>query len=134
MTENEITPVQVALRIRPMVESEIANGYQRALETVRKTPQVFVKGMTDKSFTFNHVFDSDVTQEDFYNKAVKNIVQNLFKGYNVTVLAYGQTGSGKTHTMGTSYDGDQEQMGVIQRAINDIFAEIDEKEEFDFQV
>ena len=28
--------------------------------------------------------------------------ENVFQGYNVTVMAYGQTGSGKTYTMGTA--------------------------------
>lgn len=44
----------------------------------------------------------------------------LTQGYNVTILAYGQTGSGKTYTMGTNYSGTGE-MGVIPRAVYDIF-------------
>ncbi|XP_044733619.1 chromosome-associated kinesin KIF4-like [Chrysoperla carnea] len=132
-SENDISPVQVALRIRPLVDSEILKGYQRVLQTVPNEPQVYVKG-TDKAFTYNHVFDSYISQEQFYNQAVKHMVCNLFKGYNVTVLAYGQTGSGKTHTMGTTYTHNEEQMGVIQRAINDIFAEIATNTEYNFEV
>lgn len=56
-------------------------------------------------------------------------------GYNVTILAYGQTGSGKTHTMGTTYNGSEgDDMGVIPRAVADIFSYIDEKPEYDFTV
>lgn len=43
----------------------------------------------------------------------------------MTILAYGQTGSGKTHSMGTAYSGGPvEEMGVIPRAVKDIFQKI----------
>lgn len=55
------------------------------------------------------------------------MLDNLFKGYNVTILAYGQTGSGKTFTMGTAYSGDfDDDTGVIPRAANDIFNRVNE--------
>lgn len=58
-----------------------------------------------------------------------------FLGYNVTIFAYGQTGSGKTHTMGTTYDGaDDEDIGVIPRAVSDIFERMNEMPEFEFNV
>jgi kinesin family protein 4/21/27 len=54
-------------------------------------------------------------------------------GYNITVLAYGQTGSGKTYSMGTAYTGDGD-MGVIPRAINDIFDTVREMANWDFRI
>ncbi|XP_026478055.1 chromosome-associated kinesin KIF4A-like [Ctenocephalides felis] len=123
--------VQVALRIRPLVESEISKGYVKCLETVPNEPQVLIK---DLSFTYNHVFPPEVSQAEFYDTAVKGLVDGLFKGYNVTILAYGQTGSGKTHSMGTAYSGGPvEEMGVIPRAVKDIFQKISTlKEQYDF--
>lgn len=56
-----------------------------------------------------------------------------FQGYNVTILAYGQTGSGKTHTMGTNYSG-QGDMGVIPRAVNDIFTFVKDNFSYDFVI
>lgn len=111
--------VQVALRIRPLVESETIRGCRKCLQTIPNENQVQVIG-SDKAFTYNYVFDEASNQIEFYEQAVKRMVCKLFKGYNVTILAYGQTGSGKTHSMGTSYDGTGE-MGVIPRAILDIF-------------
>ena len=58
---------------------------------------------TEKSFTYDFAFGKESSNEELYNGAVKNILKELFSGYNVTVLAYGQTGSGKTHSMGTAY-------------------------------
>lgn len=63
------------------------------------------------------------------------MVLKLFAGYNVTILAYGQTGSGKTHTMGTTFDGNtNEEMGVIPRAIGEIFEKIATMEDAEFTV
>ncbi|KAK7793169.1 hypothetical protein R5R35_012826 [Gryllus longicercus] len=123
--------VQVALRIRPLVDSEIKKGCQMCLECVPNEPQVFVKG-TDKSFTFNHVFNPE-DNEYFYDVAIKDLVHHAFKGYNVTVLAYGQTGSGKTFSMGTSYS-DENDAGVIPRAVKDIFKNVAEMTDRHFKI
>ncbi|XP_026667944.1 chromosome-associated kinesin KIF4 isoform X2 [Ceratina calcarata] len=123
--------VKVAVRIRPLVKTEIERGCRPCLDVVPGEQQIVVRN-ADKSFTFNYVFPSDIGQEDFYNTAVKSMVQNIFKGYNVTILAYGQTGSGKTHSMGTNYvQGDDS--GIIPRAVNDIFETIAQKPDWSFQ-
>lgn len=55
---------------------------------------------------------------------------NFTLGYNVTILAYGQTGSGKTHSMGTNFvDENEEEKGIIPRAIQNIFNEVQKKAE-----
>lgn len=55
---------------------------------------------------------------------------NFILGYNVTILAYGQTGSGKTHSMGTNFvDENEEEKGIIPRAIQNIFNEVQKKAE-----
>ncbi|GFG32670.1 hypothetical protein Cfor_12769 [Coptotermes formosanus] len=128
MTES----VQVALRIRPLVESEISRGCQLSLDTVPNEPRVQVRG-TDRAFTYNFVFGPEHSQLYIYDSAVKGLVARLFKGYNITVLAYGQTGSGKTYSMGTAYTGDGD-MGVIPRAINDIFDTVREMANWDFRI
>jgi hypothetical protein len=44
-------------------------------------------------FTFNRVFDVGTTQEDIFFE-VQDMIIDIFKGINSTILAYGQTGSG----------------------------------------
>ncbi|XP_076661233.1 kinesin-like protein 3A isoform X1 [Halictus rubicundus] len=124
--------VRVAVRIRPLIQSEVDKGCRTCLEVVAGEQQIIVN-KTDKAFTFNHVFASDVNQKDFYETAIKGMVENIFKGYNVTILAYGQTGSGKTHSMGTNYI-ETEETGVIPRAVHDIFQIIELKEDWNFNV
>ncbi|XP_006896025.1 PREDICTED: chromosome-associated kinesin KIF4A-like [Elephantulus edwardii] len=126
-------PVRVALRCRPLVPKEISEGCQTCLNFVPGEPQVVVG--TDKSFTYDFVFDPSTEQEEVFNTAVAPLIKGIFKGYNATVLAYGQTGSGKTYSMGGTYTAAQENeptVGIIPRVIQLLFREIDKKSDFEF--
>lgn len=82
-------------------------------------------------FELDAVFDGNSTQQDVYVlSGAQNAVQNdIFKGFNCTILAYGQTGAGKTFTMGTASGCQhvQESDGVIPRACADLFRMIDQR-------
>ncbi|XP_066106128.1 chromosome-associated kinesin KIF4A isoform X1 [Saccopteryx bilineata] len=126
-------PVRVALRCRPLVPKEISEGCQMCLSFVSGAPQVVVG--TDKSFTYDFVFDPSTEQEEVFSTAVAPLIKGIFKGYNATVLAYGQTGSGKTYSMGGAYTAEQENeptVGVIPRVIQLLFKEIERKSDFQF--
>lgn len=58
----------------------------------------------------------------------------FFSGYNVTVLAYGQTGSGKTYSMGTCPSTNESDIGIIPRAIGDIFEKVNNDSEWNFKI
>lgn len=45
---------------------------------------------TDKSFTYDYVFDTDADQLSIYETCAKSLVQGSLEGYNATVFAYGQ--------------------------------------------
>lgn len=125
--------VKVALRIRPLNKRERDSGCRIVVEQpISREPQVVIgNGISGKpeAFTFNYVFAPEDSQEHLYECSVRPLLEKLSAGYNVTILAYGQTGSGKTYTMGTNYDGEEDEtMGVIPRAINDIFELIKEGE------
>ncbi|XP_048486109.1 chromosome-associated kinesin KIF4 isoform X4 [Plutella xylostella] len=130
-----IDTVQVALRIRPLMPQETSRGCEECITTINGQPQVQIK---DLAFTYNYVFAQHITQQEFYDTAVKGLINKLFQGYNVTILAYGQTGSGKTYTMGTNYsgsEGDCSSLGVIPLAVADIFDFIEAHEDkFTFKV
>ncbi|XP_058809269.1 chromosome-associated kinesin KIF4A [Phymastichus coffea] len=125
--------VKVAVRIRPLIQSEVEKGCQTCLSVIPGEQQIHIQS-SDKFFTFNYVFPAEVSQEDFYNTAIKNMVSNIFEGYNVTILAYGQTGSGKTFSMGTNYNENDANCGIIPRAVNDIFEQISAKEKLEYKV
>ncbi|XP_043063522.1 chromosome-associated kinesin KIF4 isoform X2 [Drosophila ficusphila] len=135
MSLDDPSSVAVALRVRPLVQSELDRGCRIAVERSEDgSPQVTVN--RTESYTYNHVFDIGDSQKDLFETCVKSKLKRLLAGYNVTILAYGQTGSGKTYTMGTAFNGVlDDHVGVIPRAVHDIFQAIEEmREEFRFSV
>lgn len=70
--------VRVAVRVRPLVSSEIDRGCQDILNVIQPENQVQVRN--DKAFTFNHVFGPKCTQDEFYETAVSGMISKLFKG------------------------------------------------------
>ncbi|KAM0729570.1 Chromosome-associated kinesin KIF4 [Formica fusca] len=107
--------VCVALRIRPMAADE---KDQICLHVVSGEPKVQIMN-TNKIFTYNYVFPPDVGHEEFYNNAVKGLIENIFLCYNVTIFAYGQTDSGKSDCTGFGKSD-----GVAPRLLKNIFERI----------
>ena len=50
-----------------------------------------------------------------FNDIGKEILQNIYQGYNSTVFAYGQTGAGKSYSI-QGY----EEKGILQLCLEDI--------------
>uniref|UniRef100_A0A670ZW79 Kinesin motor domain-containing protein n=1 Tax=Pseudonaja textilis TaxID=8673 RepID=A0A670ZW79_PSETE len=128
MLEEEAIPVKVALRCRPLVPKEMAEGCKSCLSFVPGEPQVILGN--DKPFTYDYVFDPSAEQEEVFNTCIAPLIRGIFSGYNATVLAYGQTGSGKTYSMGGAYTTGQENdptVGAIPRVIMMLFQELEQK-------
>ena len=80
---------------------------------------------TSKKYTyfFNSVADSNVSQKEFYDRNVRDIVSAVIEGKNGAVVAYGPSRTGKTYTLvgpdlteGTDEFVTEETAGVAQRA------------------
>lgn len=73
--------------------------------------------------TYDHVFGSELSQEELYRQTAYPMLRSFLDGYNVTIMAYGQTGSGKSYTMGTTgnIDQDIDQQGLVPRFVTDLF-------------
>jgi hypothetical protein len=74
-----------------------------------------------RDFFFDYVFAPGSTQDEVYDTVASPIVSDVLRGFNGTVIAYGQTGTGKTHTMGILDRVENEQAGIIPRALGHIF-------------
>lgn len=74
--------VQVAVRIRPLVASELTRGCESIAKKTPQQPQVVVSSGVKNAdmYTFNYVFAPEDTQEMLYENAAKNLVEKLFKG------------------------------------------------------
>lgn len=81
MGDNEnsktIDTVQVALRIRPLMQQEIDRGCDECIEAISGGNQVQIK---DLAFTYNYVFAQHITQQEFYDTAVRGLIGKLFQG------------------------------------------------------
>lgn len=65
----------------------------------------------------------DVTQEEVFNAIAQNMMTNVMRGVNGTIMAYGQTGAGKTYSM-TGVPNSFLHRGLIPRSITALFQEI----------
>ena len=140
--------VRVVARIRPLSKTELKRGSKETVTSMQlepsavdnnKEPEMIETkadgGNNKRWFELDAVFDSCSTQEEVYERSgARNAVcEDIFKGYNATILAYGQTGAGKTHTMGTASSSSssktavQEKDGMIPRACADLFRNVQEK-------
>uniref|UniRef100_G3Q5K3 Kinesin family member 21A n=1 Tax=Gasterosteus aculeatus aculeatus TaxID=481459 RepID=G3Q5K3_GASAC len=119
--------VRVALRIRPQLAREKIEGCHICTYVMPGEPQVFLG--KDKAFTYDHVFDITTQQDSIYAHCTESLIEGCFEGYNATIFAYGQTGSGKTYTMGTGFDVsiEEDELGIIPRAVNHLFRGIEER-------
>lgn len=73
------------------------------------------------------------SQEDIFDFCAKDIVMQVARGYNGTVMCYGQTGAGKTFSMNGSTP-NFKYRGLIPRAVTQIFQEIGSVSEHDVTV
>ena len=88
-------------RFRPLNSKEIELGTE-VMQEVSNHSTVRIrdnKSTEPHTFSLDHIFDIDSTQEQIYEVAAKPVVSSVLEGFNGTIFAYGQTSSGKTHTM-----------------------------------
>ncbi|KAM4811208.1 centromere-associated protein E [Urocitellus parryii] len=119
--------VAVCVRVRPLSSREEELG--EATQVYWKTDNNAIYQVDgSKSFNFDRVFHSSETTKNVYEEIAVPIIDSAIQGYNGTIFAYGQTASGKTHTM----MGSEDCLGVIPRAIHDIFQKIKKFPEREF--
>mmetsp|Transcript_20102 Transcript_20102/g.33351 ORF Transcript_20102/g.33351 Transcript_20102/m.33351 type:complete len:671 (+) Transcript_20102:27-2039(+) len=130
--------VKVVVRIRPLSGRETDRGCKESITemqseygveaTASSGPEV-LQVNKDKWFEFDAVLGHQCTQKDVYVRSGSSraITEDIFKGYNVTLLAYGQTGAGKTFTMGTFGDANDENAGILPRGVEELFETIQSK-------
>lgn len=128
--------VRVVLRVRPLAQYELEKGCNKVVFRVPVADpdydgpeSVQVNSPEKRFFELDAVLDDTFSQKQLYEKsgAYRAISEDLFKGYNCTILAYGQTGAGKTFSMGTAAGRSPEigeMDGVIPRACMDLFVNI----------
>ncbi len=110
--------VRVLVRARPFLRSDGDNRETSVLPNKDSTSiSVVQPNKAPNLYHFDHVFDSNTSQERVYGE-VNDLIQSALDGYRVCIFSYGQTGSGKTWTMSGERLGSNR--GIIPRAVEQI--------------
>ncbi|CEL93697.1 unnamed protein product [Vitrella brassicaformis CCMP3155] len=119
--------INVAVRFRPLNDKEreleqqpLYAGKGRCWTVNSPDRRTIINLRSNESYAFDHVFEESASNDEVFDELVKDIVHSAVLGFNGTVFAYGQTASGKTHTM--MGNGDKCVKGIVQRAVQEIFA------------
>ena len=107
--------INVCVRIKPLKPEEESNDKNSLWSTSGE--QVITNSRTQENFSFDKVFDSDISTSQIFEENIKKHIESAVKGINVTIFAYGQTSSGKTFTM----KGCESNPGLIPLTISEIF-------------
>ncbi|CAO3592559.1 unnamed protein product [Absidia cylindrospora] len=120
--------VRVAVRVRPLTETEKQNHCKNNISFVPNEPQINVG--PDRSFTFDYTYNPFTGQQEVFDTCVIPLVKKYMDGYNSTILAYGQTGSGKTFSMGIGLDSAMNPVGdgIVPLFIDTLFDRLQQKQ------
>ncbi|XP_077781942.1 kinesin-like protein KIF25 isoform X4 [Podarcis muralis] len=145
--------IRVHCRIRPLLPFDTLPGESDLKDRQRNIPEnvvceaddetVFVKcnrpghALINKTFQYERVYSASDSQVTVFAD-VAPLLTSLLDGYNVCIMAYGQTGSGKTHTMlGPQSESnftfsmeDEQDLGIIPRASEEVFRPVEDAVEF----
>ncbi|XP_045175313.2 carboxy-terminal kinesin 2-like isoform X2 [Mercenaria mercenaria] len=143
--------IRVFCRVRPLIGEELLGNdgeiqhmnfpeEQKTLELERLADVSLSestiggnrKGNGRYEFNFDRVFAPASKQSEVFEE-ISQLVQSALDGYNVCIFAYGQTGSGKTYTMEGPSVEDEENRGMISRAVLQIFSSTRELEDKGWQ-
>jgi kinesin family protein 5 len=122
--------IRVLCRVRPLNKTEIStSGNTECIYVSEDKTQIEITttnngsstyGPICETFAFNRVFDMNTTQEEVFQISALPLINNLFAGYNATIMCYGQTGSGKTWSM-IGDSSTSETSGIIPRTALELF-------------
>ncbi|XP_033922034.1 LOW QUALITY PROTEIN: kinesin-like protein KIF7, partial [Melopsittacus undulatus] len=129
----ERAAVRVAVRVRPLLPREALRGLRPCLRADGSTGEV---SLGRRRFRFSAVLPEAAGQAAVYRACVQPLLSAFFRGFNATVFAYGQTGSGKTYTIGEASGAsiNEDEQGIIPRAMAETFRLIDENDLIDYTV
>ena len=89
--------VNVYLRVRPVLKNEIKKKVEvaKSIKIQARNIQIIHPDTTIRNWNFAEIFDESYTQKNVLGKSVVPLLENLIKGFNVSMFVYGQTGTGR---------------------------------------
>lgn len=125
----------VILRVRPIIENDkqelrLEEEYKPCIFKKDEAKVLLKRDKTDDRYeiTYDKILDESTDQKTLYDTFGEKMVSEVINGYNGTIMTYGQTGSGKSYTIfgkgiftEESEDEYEQNMGIVQRAVRQIF-------------
>ncbi|KAI0088303.1 P-loop containing nucleoside triphosphate hydrolase protein [Irpex rosettiformis] len=105
--------VLVSIRVKPTDQPSV---WDHDRSRIKLDPFL---GKASQNFNFDEILTGS-ENKPVYNAVARSHVYAAMDGFNSVIFAYGQTASGKTFTL----SGDEEQPGIIPRAMKDVFGYI----------
>ncbi|KAG0740622.1 hypothetical protein G6F57_005832 [Rhizopus arrhizus] len=132
--------IRVFCRVRPLVDNEnnmadirVFGEDSEHMELREQVSSTLGRTSTKThTFSFDRVFAPECNQSDCYEE-ISQLVQSALDGYNVCIFAYGQTGSGKTFTMQGPPQPNEETIGMIPRAVHQIYKVTQQLKQFGWE-
>ena len=81
-TQDASCQVRVGVRVRPLTSTELSSGGNAVVDARPIERTVNVAG---RKFTYDAVFDDQVTQSDLYRAVSPSLLGSFLDGYNATV-------------------------------------------------
>jgi hypothetical protein len=81
-SSNNACQVRVGVRIRPITSQEAEKGGNSGLRVQQQQQEI---RLGQRRFTYDAVFDADVSQRDLYQSVSAPLLTNFLDGYNATV-------------------------------------------------
>ncbi|KAM9323866.1 kinesin-like protein KIFC1 [Gastrophryne carolinensis] len=129
--------IRVFCRVRPTLQAERAFPAGHIVFPPNEEKAIVLTKMEEShigreksqsvkyDFNFDCIFPPSTSQAAVFEE-ISLLVQSALDGYPVCIFAYGQTGSGKTYTMEGPDNVSTDTMGMIPRAIRQIFSSAEE--------
>ncbi|KAJ1923119.1 hypothetical protein IWQ60_006090 [Tieghemiomyces parasiticus] len=110
------TRIRILCRVRPFLKHETTDD---CITLEDRTVRIVNQRNPAEAFRyeFDACYDAQASQSDLFQRDVRPLVDNIFKGLDATMFCYGVTGAGKTHTV----QGDAQNPGLIPRTVEYLF-------------
>lgn len=126
--------VLVCVRMRPLNRKERKSHQKIAWKindnTLTQACMEKSGGMAPKSFDYDELWGPETTNTDIFGIIGYSVIKTTMEGYHGVVFAYGQTSAGKTY----SIHGNQDDPGMIPRAVLAMFEYIENTTDRDFVI
>lgn len=87
-TANLPSNIQVHIRVRPLIQSELKRSRIKFITVVNEKK---VNCGVDREYNFENVYDENCSQAKIFENSIKGNIEKALHGYNFCVFAYGQT-------------------------------------------